>query len=174
MVATNDTKVRSRYSNRRRSKSLKHTRQRSGPASGLGRFFRFLRLNANGFSRGGGREANRVSRPDRRYRPLRLRRPEIHPAAGTELRPVPDHADGDAVDVRYRVTAEPKRIAAARLLLFGGIGFRCARKKRKRKRNGQYKAAPSNPGLDRNHRAPQRNDVKLFDNEMSPCFCDCG
>jgi hypothetical protein len=49
--------------------------------------------------------------------------PEVRPASRTELRLVPDHADRNALDVGNFVAAKTKRVAAARLLLFGSIGM---------------------------------------------------
>src|SRR3981081_290836 len=51
--------------------------------------------------------------------------PELRPAARTELRFVPNHAGRDAVDIRNEVAAQAKRVAAAGLLLFGGVGPAC-------------------------------------------------
>lgn len=90
--------------------------------AGLTDFFRLFRLNANRLSRRNRRDANRPVRGYRSAR-YRLRRPEIHPAAGTELGLLPDHARGDAVDVGNELAAKLHRIAHTGLLLFGGIGL---------------------------------------------------
>jgi hypothetical protein len=79
---------------------------------------------------------------------------EEGPAIGRELGLVPDHAGGDAIDVRNLGTAKTKRIAAASLLLFGRIGLPRRRQHRNRKRGCEHQTEMKNPEPDSNHEFP--------------------
>jgi hypothetical protein len=106
--------------------------------------------------------AARRSRLSRRCRPdterLSCRSlwlgPEERPAAGRELGFVPDHADGDAVDIRNFGTAQAKRVAAAGLLLLGGIGLAWHGPHQNRERGRQHQAKLNILGPDPKHESP--------------------
>jgi len=90
--------------------------------------------------------------------------PEERPAAGRELGFVPDHADGDAVDIRNFGTAQAKRVAAAGLLLLGGIGLAWRGPHRNRERARHHQAELNIPGPDPKHESPQRCSCELWVN----------
>src|ERR1700720_1245320 len=76
-----------------------------------------------GLSRPGADLLSRRCRPDTERLSCRTLwlGPEERPAARTELRLVPDHADRDTVDIGNFRTAQAERVTAAGLLLVGGI-----------------------------------------------------
>jgi hypothetical protein len=114
------------------------------------RLLRLARLRADRLSRGCRLDAHRPPRRNRRDVGLGSGS-EIDPAAGTELRFVPDHADRDAVDIRNLRAAKAKSIVAARLLLLGGVGLACARQHRNRKPRCQHQTELEIPRPDSKH-----------------------
>jgi hypothetical protein len=68
-----------------------------------------------------------------------------------KLRLVPDHAGGDAIDIGNVGTAETERIAAASLLLFGGVGLGRSGPDRNRERDGQEQSELENPSANNRH-----------------------
>jgi hypothetical protein len=87
--------------------------------------------------------------------------PEIRPAAWTELRSFPDHAGRDAVDIRNEFAAQLHRIAAAGLLLLGGIGLACRGPQRNRERNRQHQAERKIRKSDGRHESPRSVALRI-------------
>jgi hypothetical protein len=143
--------------------------------SGRGRLWLLglARLGADRLSRGGGLDAERSSRGNRRRRGLGAGSEE-RPAFRTELRLVPDHAYLDAVDIRNVRTAKPKRIAAAGLLLLGSVGVAGRRPHRSRKCCRQRQTKLEIPGPDDKHESPKRcfNPPRNFQEFRKRCLLE--
>jgi len=80
---------------------------------------------------------------------------EVSAAPRAELGSVPDHADGDTVDVRNVGTAKTKRVAAARLLLLLSIGVSRRWPHRKREHGGQHRAELELSGASNHCESPK-------------------
>src|ERR1700687_2151017 len=126
---------------------------RSGCAS-LRRLPGLSRPGADWLARSCRPDAERPPRGDRGDRGLGLGSEE-RAATGAELGFVPDHAGRDAVDIRNFGTAQAKRIAAARLLLVGGVGPACRWPHRNRERGCEHQAELEIPGPDSKHESPR-------------------
>jgi len=74
----------------------------------------------------------------------------------TELRFVPDHAHGDAVDVRNLGTAQAKRVAAARLLLVLGVSLARRGPHRHWEHCTQHQAEPDRSGTSMHCESPRQ------------------
>src|SRR5260370_6638412 len=150
------------------AKQLKMPPKISRMASGIGqqlmsrsarawlcRLLGFARLGADRLARRRRPEAERPPGGAGRDRGRGLRLPEIHPAAGRELRFVPDHAGRDTVDIRNLGAAKAKRVGAAGLLLLLGVSLTRARQHRSRQRRCEHQAELELPEPDSKHESPK-------------------
>jgi hypothetical protein len=120
----------------------------------LCRLFGFARFGADRLFRRCRLDAERPAGCDRRDRFLGVG-PEEYPAARAELRFVADHANRDPVDIGNIRAAQPERIVAASLLLFGRVGAASGGPHRNQERGGQHQAEPEFRQSSRQHESPQ-------------------
>jgi hypothetical protein len=76
-------------------------------------------------------------------------------APWAEVRPVPDHAHRDTIDVRNFGAAKPKRIAAARLFLLLRVSLPCSWPYQYRDHRAQHQAELDIPGACRHCESPE-------------------
>lgn len=117
-------------------------------STGLGRFFRFVRLGSGGLARLR-RPPIRWVRGDRRSR----RRCELSLAGWRKLRLVLRHAGRDPLDIRYLGAAKTKCVAAAGLLLLGRVSPGDRWPYRRRKQHSRHPSRPPIAG-SQNHHSP--------------------
>ncbi len=88
--------------------------------------------------------------------------PEKRLAPRRELRPVPDHAGCDALDIRNFGAAKAKRITAARPLRLHGVGAAVRRQHQSREPRGEHNGDLRTSRACREHDSPRKRVRKLL------------